>query len=211
MRYIWINPVAESMYEKSVLREFLEKHQLYQVQCDKDWGTIVKNKYYRESAGGGGSVADARCPMAGELVKKVRAEEGGGCAGLRVADIEPILLHCAREICGREDLKAGEKLITTPCRSLADMGNALGLDNTRFITWNGLLGELGDMPEGRLPNASPIPPGFFEELGLRTESVTGKEEIEDYVRRGRWREVQLTELLYCDQGCHNGDGVTEDE
>lgn len=126
-------------------------------------------------------------------------------------DIEPILIHCAREISSRRDLKDGKKLITTPCQSLADRGNTLKLEGTRFLTWNRLVEELGGRPAGRRLKASPIPPGFFDQLNLETVSITGKETMEEYVRGGRWREVGLMELLYCDEGCHNGDGVITDE
>ncbi|MFR2693334.1 MAG: hypothetical protein ACLTBV_23515 [Enterocloster bolteae] len=49
---------------------------------------------------------------------------------------------------GEGDLCDGQKLITTPCQALADAGNALKLKDTRFLTWNGLLQELGIRLEG---------------------------------------------------------------
>ena len=130
---------------------------------------------------------------------------------MKIADIEPILIHCAREICSRQELKDGRKIITTPCQALADMGNSLKLYNTRFFSWNSLLETLGERPEGNVPELSPIPPGFFRELGQRTMSLTGRECIEQCVQDGSWRRVRLVEMLYCRDGCHNGDGVVTDE
>ena len=45
MRYIWINPVTESMYEEPVMEEFLTKHGFTRVRCMVDWGQAVKEKY----------------------------------------------------------------------------------------------------------------------------------------------------------------------
>lgn len=214
MTYIWINPVTESMYQTSVLEKFLKDHQLERVHCRTDWGQIVKDKYKRavEAGGkteagqtaGGVTIADARCPMARSLVESLTED-------MKPAEIEPILIHCAREISSREDLRDGNKIITTPCRSLADMGNALKLADTEFMTWNELLSSIGQRPEGKQPEESPIPPGFFAGMEGETESLTGKERIEEYVTSGRWRRVRLVEMLYCDRGCHNGDGVVSDE
>lgn len=227
MTYIWINPVSESMYDGSVLDEFLKEHELVRVRCKTDWGRIVKDKYIKLLEEGGDILADARCPMACGLVRDLLHEEGKGIGKgkgnlqdraeearkpeLVVADIEPILIHCAREISSREDLGDGTKMITTPCKALADMGNALNLRNTCFITWNGFLDTLGEQPEGRRLDASPIPPGFFSSLKENTNSLTGKNAIERYVMGESWRKVRLVEMLYCDRGCHNGDGVVMDE
>ena len=135
--------------------------------------------------------------------------------GLAVPAIEPILLHCAREIAGRPELWGEKKIITTPCQALADAGNELGLSDTEFIPWNRLLERLepslgpGDgnhLKAGTLEE-SPIPPGFFSSLG-EVDSVTGPDAVERYLGRECWKGVKLVELLYCDGGCHNGDGVT---
>lgn len=216
MTYIWINPVTESMYDGPVLSGFLKNYDLEWVRCVTDWGRIVKDKYIKMVEEGKGALADARCPMASGLVRdlaKEAARKGkeANHAELRVADIEPILIHCAREISGREILKEGKKIITTPCKALADMGNALKLPATCFVTWNGFLDALGERPEAKELDASPIPPGFFCSLKERTESLTGKEAIEGYVRGDSWKKVRLVEMLYCDMGCHNGDGVVQNE
>lgn len=224
MTYIWINPVSESMYDGSVLGRFLREYGLVWVRCKTDWGRNVKEKYIKQVERCGDTLADARCPMACGLVRNLlegdrkgknglqeRAGEAENRPKLMVADIEPILIHCAREISGREDLRDGNKIITTPCKALADMGNALDLKDTCFITWNGFLDTLAERPRGKALEASPIPPGFFSSLEERTESLTGKAAIERYVRDKSWKRVRLVEMLYCDRGCHNGDGVVRDE
>lgn len=92
--------------------------------------------------GRGVTLADARCPEAVRLLEEIQKEpeNESGIENLKVAPIEPILLHCARELSTRPDLADGEKIITTPCQSLAVLGNSLGLENTRFTHGNRLAG-----------------------------------------------------------------------
>ena len=204
MVYIWINPVTAGMYEPELLKRFLCKHGYRQFHTDTDWMKIVKEKYLSVVSKSTNPVIDMRCPKIIEFVDEYHLDKQHK---ITIPDIAPILIHCSEEASGREDLKNGEKIITTPCQSLADMGNALNLDNTRFLPWNRFLQELGDEPEGILPKESPIPPGFFEERNLRTVSISGEENIRKYFENFVPGEVQLIELLYCKNGCHNGDGI----
>lgn len=187
------------MPENELLR-MLERHKLIRVSCNEDWGAAVLHEYDELLKGSGNAVvADARCPVAAELAASARRE-------LRVADIEPILIHCARELARRDDISDGDKLITTPCRALADMGNSLKLESTRFAAWNDFLSELGE-PIYPAPDASPIPLGFFRSLPYDIISSSGREEIENCLAGNEWKKAKLIELLYCRQGCHRGDGV----
>ena len=139
MQYLWINPVSAGMCEEDSLKRFLERHGLTRVECRGDWGRIVRERY-EASLRAGVTHADARCPEAVRLLEEIQKEpeNESGLENLKVAPIEPILLHCARELSTRPDLADGEKIITTPCQSLAVLGNSLGLENTRFIAWNRL-------------------------------------------------------------------------
>jgi len=204
MAYIWINPVTAGMYEPEVLRSFLCKHGYSQLDTVTDWMKIVKEKYASEVSRSVNPVMDMRCPKIKELLDEYHLEKQHK---ITIPDIAPILIHCSEEVSKREDLKNEKKIITTPCQSLADMGNALNLDNTCFIPWNRFLQELGEEPEGVLPKESPIPLGFFEELNLRTLSISGEKNIRKYFEKFVPDEVQLIELLYCESGCHNGDGI----
>ena len=138
-------------------------------------------------------------PEAVSLVRSLQPE-------ILIADIEPILIHCARELAERPDLADGRKIITTPCRILADMGNKLELKDTHFVPWNRFLASIGE-PMEPAPDASPIPPGFFKDLPFPVVSKSGRPAIESYVTRNEWKDARLIELLYCVQGCHRGDGV----
>lgn len=220
MDYIWINPVVDCMIPTETLDEFLAKSGCKRIVCRRDWGQVVKDKYKAALSGTEGTVVDMRCPMACDLVRGLKC--GGRLGeGLVFPNVEPILIHCAREISGREDLKGKEKLIVTPCRSLADLGNSLKLGETRFLTWNDFLKEKCDgngtnrceicvEVEKRQAETTPIPPGFFKGLEVKQESLTEHVAIENYFLSGRWKNVRLTELLYCQGGCHNGDGVVKE-
>ena len=132
MTYLWINPVSERMISVEALERMLEKHDLTRVVCRESWGEIVLRKYRELLEHADGTFADARCPEAVSLVRSLQPE-------IQIADIEPILIHCARELAERPDLADGEKIITTPCRILADMGNKLELKDTHFVPWNRFL------------------------------------------------------------------------
>ena len=210
MAYIWINPVTESMYESKALTEFLQRHGYKQVKAKVDWINIVKEKYQIAVSKAASPVMDMRCPKAKEVL-----DDLGVTSDLTIPTIEPILIHCAREISTRKDLQGEEKVITTPCQVLADMGNALKLPNTIFMPWNRFLMMYGDRPiEHKLRQTlekSPIPPGFFEGMGLKTVSLTEEDEIREYFQKRNSKDttenIQLVEMLFCKNGCHNGDGI----
>ena len=202
MAYIWVNPVTDKMYEPDVLNEFLRQHGYKRFYATEDWSTIVREKYRLAVEQADRAVMDMRCPKTLELLQEL-----GITSDAAIPSIQPILIHCGKEGSEREDLQGEEKIITTPCQALADMGNALGLKDTRFVPWNPFVEALGGGPKCILPKASPIPPGFFDELGGKTVSLSGEEEIRNYFKTGVPEEVQLVEMLFCKNGCHNGDGI----
>ena len=198
--YIWINPVTAGLYSPEALASLLFRRGCTRVHCTGDWGQAVRDKTLRCAARSRQTpLADARCPMAADLVRR-----HGGPA---LAPVEPILIHAARELAGREDLADGPKLITTPCAALAELGNSLHLPRTRFVPWTTLLKEWGEPPVPVRLKESPIPPGFFDNTGLRVKKITGEAQITAYLAAERRGDEQLVELLYCPEGCHNGDGV----
>lgn len=202
MAYIWINPVTDRMYEPDVLNEFLQQHGYKRFHTSSDWLTIVKEKYRLVTQQTTQTVIDVRCPKIKKLLGELEI-----ATRITVPEINPILIHCGQEASERENLQGEEKIITTPCQALADMGNSLTLPKTRFISWNQFLKQIGSEPIGTAPNESPIPLGFFDKLGLKTVSITGEEEIRAYLKQGVPNHVQLVEMLYCKDGCHNGDGI----
>lgn len=202
MKYIWINPVTESMYDPEILSAFLQKNGYETVTVSTDWPKIVKEKYQDAVASAALPVVDMRCPKILGLLKKI-----GIPSSVTIPEIEPILIHCGREISRREDLRGAEKIITTPCKALADMGNALCLPETTFLPWNEFLHTTRGTLAAAPPKKSPIPPGFFEGLGFSCRSITGETEIRELFQNQTF-ETDLFELLFCKGGCHNGDGIT---
>ena len=202
MPYIWVNPVTARMYEPDELNKFLHQHGYYPFEIREDWLTVVKEKYRLVVQQASSTVMDVRCPKVRELLEECRP-----VSNVTIPEIKPILIHCGQEGSEREDLQGKDKIITTPCQALADMGNALELKNTRFVPWNQFIASIGSAPKAIPPKESPIPPGFFEELGFKTVSVTGEEEIRQYLEQDLSDKVQLVEMLFCREGCHNGDGI----
>lgn len=167
MAYIWINPVVASMYEPDALNEFLARHGHKRLITSGGWLAIVREKYRQAVSQSNHPVMDVRCPKIKPLLDELEVT-----SDVTIPEIKPILLHCGEECSEREDLQEEEKIITTPCQALADMGNALALEKNRFVPWNRFVESLGGEPARMQLEESPIPPGFFEELGLKTASVT---------------------------------------
>lgn len=202
MKYVWINPVTDSMYDAHILNDYLHQHGYKRFHTSTDWLTVVKEKYRQVVGDSGHTVVDMRCPKIRGLL-----EEMDVTSNVIMPDILPILIHCGQEAGEQRELQGKQKIITTPCQALADMGNTLKIQNTCFVSWNRFVETIGSSPAVDVPKASPIPPGFFEDLGIKTDSVTGEKEIREYFKNGVPKDVQLVELLYCKEGCHNGDGI----
>ena len=194
------------MYEEPVMEEFLTKHGFTRVRCMVDWGQAVKEKYREMLDGCRDTVADARCPMACGLVEALAVD------GVRAAAIEPILIHCAREISCREDLGSGGEnhhhAVCFPGRYGKFPG---ACQHTVHSMEQALKGNWGRGLRESSSMQVPFRLAFFAGVEEKVQSLTGKEEIEAYMKSGRWREVRLVEMLYCHRGCHNGDGVMMDE
>ena len=204
MKYILINPVVDKMYEQEILNNFLKINGYTRVFYNENWADIVINKYKDVIKNAkGATIMDMRCPLAVDTVKDIIEKD----QNIIFPDIDPILIHCAKEISLREDLKDGEKIIITPCKSLKDMGNNLRMDNTIFMTWLEFLESLDQNIEGNVLDNTPIPLGFFDSLDVKKESISGNDNIESYFRKNKFKNLDMIEMLYCHNGCHNGDGV----
>lgn len=204
MKYILINPVVDKMYEQEILNNFLKINGYTRVFYNENWADIVINKYKDVIKNAkGATIMDMRCPLAVDTVKDIIEKD----QNIIFPDIDPILIHCAREISLREDLKDGEKIIITPCKSLKDIGNNLCMDNTIFMTWLEFLESLDQNIEGNVLDNTPIPLGFFDSLDLKKESISGNDNIESYFKNNKFKNLDMIEMLYCHNGCHNGDGV----
>ncbi len=208
MCYIFINPVVDKMYDKEELNQVLQKNGYERVTVTIDWHGIVKEKYKSAIDQSDHPLLDRRCPMAIDL-----AQEYVNSTEVTIPSIEPILIHCGMELAERESLKDKKKIITTPCESLAKQGNQLQLPDTTFVSWKEFLKTLDHnlVTKEKALDESPIPLGYFSSLNKKTDSLSGKETIEEYFRQKQYQDKDLVEMLYCDGGCNSGDGVIMDE
>ncbi|CDM70088.1 hypothetical protein CM240_2971 [Clostridium bornimense] len=208
MSYIFINPVVDNMYIKEELDQVLLNNGYSRVEVENDWHKIVKEKYNEALKSTGKTLLDRRCPLAIDTINEYVNDQD-----VFIPQIDPILIHCGIEIANREDLKGKKKIITTPCESLALYGNKKNLQDTVFISWKEFVKDLN--LHGKIQvkplDESPIPPGYFKSLKAKISSISGEENIEEYFKNNLHKESDLVEMLYCTNGCNNGDGVLINE
>lgn len=199
-KYIWLNPVVFNLYnEKELISELNTKG--YQiVNCEENHIAIVKQKYDKEIKNG--CVLDVRCPKAIHYVKSHYDTKQ-----LLIPKIYPILIHCALELNKRYINDNNSLTIITPCTDLAHLGNDLNLKNTMFIAWNEFEKTNQISLIKKIISKSPIPPGFFSSYGDNSSSLKSKEEIDTFFQNKGYQNKKVIEMLYCCNGCHNGDGV----
>lgn len=200
-KLLWLNPVVKNMYDFSALKELLQNKGFNIVECEKDHVSDIKNSY--KNLCPKGMVLDSRCPRAVNFIRSNFKEFSNN-----ISSLNPILIESAIEL--SSNLKEDEWLyITTPCEDLAELGNSLKLERTTFLTWKNFK-ELNDINlQISKIESSPIPPGFFENLDIKTLSLCSKEKIQNAFsyKFSELKNYQIIELLYCENGCHNGDGL----
>lgn len=208
MKYIFINPVVDNMYIKEELDKLLLNNGYSRVEVENDWHKVVKEKYNEALKSTEKVLLDRRCPLAIDTINEYINEQD-----VFIPKIDPILIHCGIEIANREDLKGKKKVITTPCKSLASYGNKKDLEDTVFISWKEFIKKLNlyEKIQVKLLDESPIPLGYFNSLEAKISSISGEENIEAYFKNNLHKESDLVEMLYCKNGCNNGDGVLINE
>lgn len=215
MKYIWLNPVVEAMYKPKEHQKFLEDLGFSRMGCQYNHGAIVLEKYNQVIKEHPDKIiVDMRCPKAIEEFR--RFEDETRDEKFFLPEIEPILIHAARELSAR--LKKGDIcLITTPCEALAEQGRKLRLQRVVFMTWKDFLREhqiqLNDLPASIPLDESPVPPGFFMGITKKCDVASGVEAIKstlEKVSSPHYDKPRIVEMLYCLNGCHNGDGVYAD-
>lgn len=201
-KLVWLNPIVKSIYDFKALKELLQDKGFIITECKQDHVNSVKSAYKNELKFKN-LILDSRCPRAVNFIRsnfKERAHE--------ISTLNPILIESALELSA--NLKHDEHLfITTPCEDLARLGRELNLAQTTFLTWKDFK-ELNriNLSTNKI-NLSPIPVGFFENLGVKTLSLSSKEKIQNAFsyKFNELKSYQIIELLHCENGCHNGDGL----
>ena len=196
---VFLNPVVLAMYDRAPLIDALAAIGFTSVECAEDPVKAVLHEY-DALLSKGIRCLDMRCPMAVEAAAAFSHPYAS-------VPIEPVLIHCARDVAKQYGDKGLPLFITTPCGALADLGNALFLPNTSFLTWKAFVGRFAPaLPPKKKLSKSPVPPGFFHSLSRRVRSLSSRKEIEDFFARPQ-EPFELIEMLYCPGGCHHGDGV----
>ena len=200
-KYIWLNPVVLKMYDQEELTASLESLGFQIVACEVNHLQSVKDKYKRNFGGCRHLLCDNRCPKAISYVKAHYDQDS-----LEYSEIQPILIHCAEELANRYEDEDVELYIITPCTDLRELGSKLAFKNTIFQTWTEFCQNHHLTFISKSTKASPIPPGFFDNIP-HVVSLASKDEIDRYFKEPSGKDKQLIEMLYCKDGCHNGDGV----
>lgn len=192
-KYIWLNPIVISSYNLLDLETVLSVKKYTIVYPKKNHAEIVLNKY-KNLEKNSKPILDQRCPLISDYFQKNNID-------VNFYNIDPILISTAKELSADEKLSNGVKIITTPCTALAQQGNNLKLKNTFFLTWDFfcLINNIHINGE-KLAN-SPVPLGFFDKISNKVLKLTGNFQIKNL------NNYEIIEGLYCENGCHNGDGV----
>ena len=201
-KLVWLNPVVKSIYELAALKKSLQDKGFSVMECEKDHANSVKNAY-KNALAQKELIFDSRCPRAVNFIRANFKEQAA-----LISNLNPILIESALELSSK--LKEDEWLyVTTPCEDLAELGRELNLVRTTFLTWKSFREQNEINLEMKRLGASPIPPGFFTNLGVKTLSLGSKEKIENALsyKFSELKNYQIIELLYCENGCHNGDGL----
>lgn len=189
------------MYDQEELNTTLESLGFQIVTCEENHLQTVKNKYKERYEGCKYFLCDNRCPKAISYVKTHYHH-----TSLEYSTIDPILIHCAKELANRYKNDDAELYIITPCTDLRELGNKLALKNTIFQTWTEFCRKHRIILNDKPTESSPIPPGFFDNVP-NVVSLASKDDIDCYFQCAPKQDKQLIEMLYCQGGCHNGDGV----
>jgi hypothetical protein len=209
--YVWLNPIVETMVaaDKDRVVHILRQKGYTIVSCETG-ATKIREAYRRYLQGDVTiPVIDARCPKITALIK-----EKYSALSSYVAPIPPILIACAQDLFSKyiePNAVRATLTIVAPCCALVSVGQGVLGDNIRFVTWRQFEREVNFGKKYSKLDASPVPPGFFKDLENQVAEASGSEDIERLlitVSSGMLSpSVNLLEMLYCDGGCHNGDGM----
>lgn len=206
--YLWINPVAEKMYGEQLasIQTTLENLGYILVGCDPQLG-YVRDQYIAHLEEAERTVLDCRCPESIKLLEKHKLTEG-----FEVPDIEPILVRTSRVLYDKY-VKTEEDtlIITCPCTQLRDFtaGRLSDKKNVKCYSWKEFAESEGIRSLGAI-DSSPIPLGFFAPAVENILELSSEDEILREITKVSQKEEKqydIIEMLYCKDGCNNGNGI----
>lgn len=205
-KYIWLNPVTTTSLEKSYIdyKKLLKDEGFIYVSIDSSLINSVREDYVRYCTYNNKTIIDSRCPKAIEVIKK---EYPYLCKN--IAPIDPIFINCAKYLFKKWVANDSNAILfmIAPCTSLCNHGNALFKNDVIFLTWLDFC-KKNNIDINLTPQKTPIPLGFFDNTNLNVLKLTGKSNIINNINKVMTNDTQdLIEILYCKDGCHNGDGI----
>lgn len=208
IKYIWINPVAEKMYGTRIelLKSKLIKRSYKIADCESQL-EFVKNEYIEYSKIATKTILDCRCPEAINILKRNNL-----ISDFSVPMIEPILVRTARILHSKFIKNSDDSLIITcPCTQLREFAKKRlkNLPNITFYTWKEFcINEKIELAEKIAQ--SPIPLGYFKDSFTKVCELSEENEIIKEIKEIKKKHTntyEIIELLYCRNGCNNGDGL----
>lgn len=207
-KYIWINPVAVKMYGEDIdkIKAHLMDNGYMLADCDSQMD-YVRNQYADYSKNTDEIILDCRCPETIELLKREDLLDG-----FDVPSIEPILVRTSRVMYDKYVKENDDVLIITcPCTQLRDYTKKRleGCKNILVYTWKDFAESEGMISLGKIKE-SPIPLGFFRDSFSKVLELSSKDEIIEEIKnikKTNCKKYDIVEMLYCKDGCNNGDGL----
>ena len=207
-KYIWINPVAEKMYddELDLIKYNLTKKGYIIVNCESQL-EYVKEQYKKYSEEINGTILDCRCPESINFLKRNNLTYG-----FEIPMIEPILVRTSRVLYEKYIKNEEDTLIITcPCTQLRDFSRQAMNDKVgiKFFTWKEFIENEGMESLGSV-DESPIPLGYFKDTFENVLVLSSEEEILTGIsslKECNEKRYDIVEMLYCKNGCNNGDGL----
>ncbi len=208
VKYVWINPVAEKMYndELNLIKYNLIKKGYIIVNCESQL-EYVKEQYKKYSKEANKTILDCRCPESINFLKRNNLTYG-----FDIPMIEPILVRTSR-VLYEKYIKNEEDIliITCPCTHLRDFSRQAMNDKAgiKFFTWKEFIESEGMKSLGSV-DKSPIPLGYFNDAFENVLELSSEEEILTGIsslKECNEKRYDIVEMLYCKNGCNNGDGL----
>jgi iron only hydrogenase large subunit-like protein len=217
MRRVWMKNRVKMVVLNPVIESMLGKRYLELISLLESKGYFVENskrgiEYVRTFYGlnlffiNDTCQIDSRCPKITELIVN-----DFPYLLKRISTITPILITGAymafAEFLEKNPNSIVDLTIISPCeimRAYEKMNNG-----TKIITWKKFkeIEEI-EIPENKL-DESPVPLGFFNSkalLGEKIYSASGEKDCKKLLSNIP-KNANLLELLWCEGGCHKGDGL----
>lgn len=203
-----LNPVIQRILNEQDYQSLLDriKNRCGHLVADSTPGITEVKKLYQKWLARSDKfpVIDSRCPA---IIKMIKNEFPGLIELL--APIDPILITGAKMRLEEFKNEADILSIVSPCRSFIvdfELDNKLKFAKTLIVPWRMFKVSVDFFaPQKKIEN-SPVPLGFFDNLGVKVYSASGKENCKKLLKNYP-TDAELLELLWCEGGCHNGDGL----